>query len=161
MYIVLIIALILIGIAALIMELFLPTAGIIGIIGGGCIIAGITFTYRWFGPLPGTLVLMGSIIAVPLIVFGALKIFPGTFFGKIIILNKQQNSRDGYVSYSSEKYRDLQGKNGIALTSLRPSGMVEINNSKYSVITSGEFIEKDTPVTVLKVEGSKIIVKQG
>ena len=56
------------------------------------------------------------------------------------------------------QYSLLFHQEGKALTILRPSGIALINNKKYNVITGGDFIEKDTPVVVTKIVGSKIIV---
>jgi membrane-bound serine protease (ClpP class) len=48
----------------------------------------------------------------------------------------------------------------VAVTTLRPSGMARIEGVKYSVVTGGELIEKNQPVRVVKVEGSRIVVKK-
>ena len=67
----------------------------------------------------------------------------------------------GYSSFSQELYVDLIGKEGVSLTILRPAGMVRVDGRKYSAVTGGEFIEKDIPVKVVKVEGSRVVVRQG
>ena len=48
---------------------------------------------------------------------------------------------------------------GEALTMLRPSGMAKFDGKKYSVVTSGELVEKGTVVRVVKVEGSRVVVR--
>ena len=44
------------------------------------------------------------------------------------------------------------------LATLRPSGKVLINDAAYDAVSEGNFIEKDTPIVVLKLDGSKIVV---
>ena len=55
---------------------------------------------------------------------------------------------------------DLLGKEGIALTVLRPSGTAVINNERLDVVTEGDFIDQNTKITVIKVEGVRIVVRK-
>ena len=52
------------------------------------------------------------------------------------------------------------GREGVAVTKLRPSGMIEVDHEKIDAVTSGEFIEKDSRIKIIRVEGRKIIVKK-
>jgi membrane-bound serine protease (ClpP class) len=53
----------------------------------------------------------------------------------------------------------LAGKTGIALTHLRPAGVVEIDGRRVDVITSGEFIERGRPVLVVEDSGGTVLVR--
>jgi len=48
--------------------------------------------------------------------------------------------------------KKLKGKEGVTITPLRPSGIVEVNNHKLNVITQGEYIDSNTKVRVLNIE---------
>jgi len=50
------------------------------------------------------------------------------------------------------------GEIGIAMTFLRPSGKIQVNNEMFDAITEGEFLEKETPVKVLEIRGNRVIV---
>jgi len=50
------------------------------------------------------------------------------------------------------------GKTGVALTPLRPSGIVKIDERRVDVTTEGDFIESGEPVKVVQVKGSQVIV---
>lgn len=50
------------------------------------------------------------------------------------------------------------GANGVALSTLRPSGNARFGDAIVDVITRGEFIEPSSPVRVLAIEGSRIVV---
>ena len=52
----------------------------------------------------------------------------------------------------------LDGKAGITNTDLRPSGVAIIEGDKYDVVSNGEYIKKDSPIRVVKIEGRKITV---
>jgi len=52
------------------------------------------------------------------------------------------------------------GDLGIAMTFLRPSGKIKIENEIFDVITDGEFIEKGTPVKISEIKGNRVIVSR-
>jgi membrane-bound serine protease (ClpP class) len=51
------------------------------------------------------------------------------------------------------------GMQGIALSILRPSGKARFANHIVDVITQGEFIAQETPITVVQSDGMRVIVK--
>ena len=56
--------------------------------------------------------------------------------------------------------KDLADKIGITVTDLHPAGSAKIDDKKYDVVSDGEYIKKDSPVRVVKVEGRVITVKR-
>jgi membrane-bound serine protease (ClpP class) len=153
------VCLLLVGLVAVIVELFVPAAGLVGLLGLGSIIGGVVTAYRDHGVLMGSIMLISALVLVPLFIILYFKVFPRTFMGKRLILHSTQEREKGYASYTAARYEDLVGKEGTAMTVLRPSGAVMIEERKYSVVTGGEFIDAGSRVRVLKVEGSRIIVK--
>jgi len=149
-----------VGFVALFLELFVPALGIIGAIGIACMILGTVFAYRGYGNTVGTVFLVITLIGVPAMIMVGLKVFPRTFVGKKLILGSSMSQEQGYTSHTEEKYRELSGKEGVALTTLRPSGIVQIEGKKYSVVTSGELIEAKEKIKVVKVEGNRIVVRK-
>ncbi|RKX76461.1 MAG: hypothetical protein DRP87_11890 [Spirochaetes bacterium] len=148
------------GLAAFFIEMFVPAGGLIGIGGGASIIAAVVLAYVHHGTAFGTLVLVLAVISTPLIVALGLKVFPRTFIGKRFILKETQEHHTGYTTYSSDKYANLLHAEGVAITDLRPSGMIKIGEERYSVVTGGEYIEKGTKVKVVKTEGSRVVVRR-
>jgi membrane-bound ClpP family serine protease len=74
-----------------------------------------------------------------------------------IILKEELKTDKGYISSSDLKY--LLGKQGVAATDLRPSGVGNFDGIEFDVITEGRYIIKGTKLVIYKVYGSKIIVK--
>jgi membrane-bound serine protease (ClpP class) len=149
------------GVLAIILEAFVPAAGIIGIAGIGSIVAGIVIAYQRLGNLVGSIYLAVVLVLVPVFIVLYFRFFPRSPVGRWLISQDRQEPEKGYSSFTAEKYADLIGKEGVSLTILRPAGMVRIDGQKYSAVTGGEFIEKDKPVRVVKVEGSRVVVRQG
>jgi len=149
------------GVVAIILEVFVPSAGIIGIAGLGSIIASVVIAYQRLGNLIGSIYLAVVLVLVPVFIVLYFRFFPRSPVGRWLISQDRQEPEKGYSSFTPEKYVDLVGKEGTSLTILRPVGMVRIDGQKYSAVTGGEFIEKDKPIKVVKVEGSRIVVRQG
>jgi membrane-bound serine protease (ClpP class) len=51
------------------------------------------------------------------------------------------------------------GMQGTAVTVLRPSGKARFADHVVDVVTEGEFIAQETPVTVIQADGMRIVVK--
>jgi membrane-bound serine protease (ClpP class) len=149
------------GVLAIILEVFVPAAGIIGIAGLGSIVASIVIAYQRLGNLIGSIYLAVVLVLVPVFIVLYFRFFPRSPVGRWLISQDRQDTDKGYSSFTPEKYTDLIGKEGTSLTILRPVGMVRIDGQKYSAVTGGEFIEKDKPIKVVKVEGSRVVVRQG
>ena len=54
---------------------------------------------------------------------------------------------------------DLRGRRGQAVTSLRPAGQAEIDGQRFDVVTDGDFVEAGRAITVLHVEGFRVVVE--
>ncbi len=52
------------------------------------------------------------------------------------------------------------GMEGSALTTLRPSGKARFAEHVVDVVTEGEFIAAETPLTVIQTDGMRVVVKQ-
>ncbi|MBM7701476.1 membrane-bound serine protease (ClpP class) [Bacillus iocasae] len=145
-----------VGILLVILELFVA-GGIIGILGLGAIITS-------FFMATDNYVLMGVslLIAISIAIGGAFVMMK--FFGKRlsafkkIVLNDSMNTESGYVSNQNRK--ELVGKEGITITPLRPSGTVLVDEEYIDVVTEGSYLGKDVKVKIMKVEGSRIVVRQ-
>lgn len=150
----LIASLAIVGLVAIIIEFFVPAAGLIGLAGVVSIIGSIVAAYMRLGVLWGTVTLVLMLITVPLLISFYFKVFPRTPWGKRLILSHVNRDR------SAQKYSGLDGKEGIAVTDLRPSGKAEINGEKQSVVSIGEYIKCGERVRVIKIEGSRIVVRK-
>ncbi len=137
-------------------EMVTPGLHAPGFIGGGCLIAAIFIVSDSFTE--------GAIITIiVLILLGVmLSVILGLLYsGKLkspIILSDQQNKSEGYLSFDNLNH--MVGKQGFALTDLRPSGTGSFEGNNYDVISEGKYIRKDTKLIIYKAEGSKLIVRE-
>jgi membrane-bound serine protease (ClpP class) len=146
------------GIAFLIGELFLPGFGISGICGVLCLIAVCVMQFMTAMPLVATLVtvVLGLILLTMIILFMRSMKNGLLFRSPIVLKDKIESEAPNPAGGSSES---LIGKTGTALTPLRPSGIALIDGKRYSVETQATFVEKDSTVTVIAIDGPRITVK--
>jgi membrane-bound serine protease (ClpP class) len=141
------------GIVAILAEVFLPTAGLLGIAGLGSIVASIVIVYHRFGSLAGSLYLAAVAVLTPVLLVLYFKLFPRSVIGRWLISRHTHQTEPG-------PFAELAGREGRTLTVLRPVGTVQVGERRFSAVTAGEFIDKDRPVRVVKVEGSRIVVRE-
>jgi membrane-bound serine protease (ClpP class) len=162
-----------VGILAIFIEIFVPAAGLIGLGGGGMIIAGVVLGYVYHDPIAGTIVLFTALIATPTAIVLGLKTFPKTPMGRRLILGdygtNAPSRRNGQLldrgttlvgSISLPAIALQKGDEGEAVSVLRPSGTARFGKLKVSVVTSGEYIERGVPVRVVRVEGNRVVVRK-
>jgi membrane-bound serine protease (ClpP class) len=150
-----IIFLFVLGLIMICLEIFLPGA-IIGTIGGLALLSSVVLAFKQQGTVFGIWWLVGTLAVTLAGIYLAIKSFPRSRTGKILIL---QSSETGFVS-GGEGLAVLVGKNGAAVSSLRPSGVAEIGGKRIDVVTGGEFIPAGKKITVVAVEGSRVMVKE-
>ncbi|MFF0827136.1 nodulation protein NfeD [Brevibacillus sp. NPDC003359] len=149
------IGLFVIGILLMLLEIFLP-GGIVGAIGFVSIVTGLVMaaydTQQGLASL-GVAALITAIVTFMLVKKYGVK----GLFNKFILGDTQQNE-EGYVAPRDQ--RELEGKSGIALTSLRPAGVVKVEGKRVDAVSVGGFIEAGTTITVVQVEGTRIVVAE-
>ena len=149
------IILFIIGIILIVAEFFLP-GGIAGVLGIGAILASIMLA-------GGDMVQMGISLLIALFIAVATVIIFVKVFGKKmkffnkIILNDSTSTESGYVSNANRL--DLIGRIGVTKTPLRPSGTVIVEEERIDAVTEGGFIKAGEKVKIVKVEGSRIVVR--
>ncbi len=144
-----IITLYIIGLCAITIELFIPGA-IVGICGAGCVIASIIFAYLYVSNLLGHILLGIGICFIPIFFITWYKLLNRTFAVKA--------SEKGFSS-ARDRLNGLLSAEGVAITTLRPSGTANIKGNKVDVISEGEMILKNTKIKVTDVKGNRIVVK--
>ncbi|MCP4397814.1 MAG: nodulation protein NfeD [bacterium] len=88
-----------------------------------------------------------------------LRFLPRTTVGRQVILEESESPDEGFVAQTSKRFL-LVGQTGRALTPLHPSGTMLLDRKRYDVVSEGSFIEKDSLIVVLEVEGARIVVRK-
>lgn len=158
------------GVLLLLVELFvLPGFGIAGFAGILCLAAGMILSFQDFvipkPAFPWQAELLTRNIA-QVLGAGLAAFLVSMLFLRYVFPNLGRAARGPYLATaltgahadSTEAARVRVGDSGRALTFLRPAGKAEIGGDRFDVISQGEFIEKDTAVVVIAIEGNRVIV---
>ncbi|WP_026563536.1 NfeD family protein [Bacillus sp. UNC41MFS5] len=144
------------GLILIFLEFFLPGA-IAGTLGVAALILSLFLAGE--DTIQISVSILIAIFLSVLVFFMMIKIFNKklVLFNKMVLFDSARKE-DGYVSNINRT--DLLGKEGFALTILRPAGTVIIDNERVDVVSEGGFIEQNALVKVIKVEGARIVVRE-
>lgn len=140
------------GIVLVIIEMFTPGFTAPGVTGLILILVGIILTANTF--LEALILLLVILALLSVALFVVLRSASKGALNRTQII-KKDNERD-YVSVDDMNF--FVGKEGVALTVLRPAGTCDFNGVRLDVVTEGFFVEKGTKVKVIRVEGRRILV---
>jgi len=156
---------ILTGLSLILLEmLVIPGFGIVGIGGIGFMLYGLYLLLLPEVPvgeeilgqaMDGFLIgLVGAIIGIVLL--GKLMI--RSKFWEQLTAPSSQKKDQGFSN--TQGWENLQGQLAITDTDLHPSGWINIDDQRIFVLSEGGFIEKGKKVTILSVDGNRVLVRE-
>jgi membrane-bound serine protease (ClpP class) len=151
----LVIVLVVVGLLALGVELFiLPGFGVVGILGVAALIGSVAAAWIQYGPFWGGVTVAGT---MTLSIVMTIVMFKSRTVRKRFVLDAHLQRGGGT---QSQDLSALVGKVGWAKTNLRPAGIAEIDSTRVDVVSQGRFIEKGAPVKVVEIDGPRVVVIQ-
>ncbi|HLR08017.1 MAG TPA: NfeD family protein [Bacillota bacterium] len=91
--------------------------------------------------------------------FTFLKVFKRRKMWTKIMLADRLTKEAGYTSVTQE-HENLLYQRGVAINDLRPVGTIRIGDKEYSAVSNGQWIEKDSQVKVVRVDGTGLQVEK-
>jgi membrane-bound serine protease (ClpP class) len=153
------------GLVLLGVEIFIiPGFGLFGVLGGVAVLGGLFMAL--VGGLPTTpdytragMVLTTSILIVLVSAWVILRSLPGNSrLARSGIFLLTRTDRD--VGFESAPHRtDLVGREGKALTDLRPSGTALFGDERVDVVSEAEWIPAGSVIRVVSAEGYRHVVR--
>lgn len=147
-----------IGIGLLMLEAFMPGFGLPGITGVILEVIALSLTWVEHGALVtlGMLLVVLSILAIA-ISMSLRSATKGKLSKSQLIHHESETNEAGYRS--TDDLQVFLGREGQAVTVLRPTGIADFDGVRLSVSSEGDYVAAGTSVRIIKVEGSKIIVR--
>jgi membrane-bound serine protease (ClpP class) len=145
----------LVGVVVIIAEIILPSGGILSIAALGVFGYSLFIVFNEISMIIGFSFVAADLILIPVLVIVGLKLL-----ARSPITLRQTLSRKEGVSSQSSELESYVGRQGNALTDLRPTGIAVINGKRVDVVTRGEYLEKDSAIIVSAVTGNQIIVRK-
>jgi len=147
-----IIALLIIGLALIVLEVvFVPGTTIVGIVGVIFLGAAIMSSYRNFGTETGHYVFAGTAVVTAVTLFFSFRSEAWSRFANKSAIKSKVN--EGLTEGLS------LGQQGVAISTLKPIGKVRFNEREFEVKTLGDYVDVGTKVTIVHLQENQIIVK--
>lgn len=145
----------LLGLLLLIVEAFIPGFGIAGGTGLVLLVVGIITTART--AFEAFVMVVILILFVALMLFIILRSAKKGALSKKLILWSASRHEEGFSTTADTT--SMTGKEGIAITILRPAGTGEFDGKRFDVVSEGAFIERGSNIRVIRTEGRRIVVE--
>jgi membrane-bound ClpP family serine protease len=151
--------LLVIGVAMIMAEIFLPSGGVIGFLSFSSIVASIVMAFVQSGPTAGVIFLIIACVAAPIALIAAFQFLPDTPVGKRLLPSIPTAEEVLPDSEERRKLRELVGRTGHAKSMMLPSGAVEVDGHVIDAMSEGTPIEPGQLVRVIEVRGAMVIVR--
>jgi membrane-bound ClpP family serine protease len=154
------ILLLVVGLALIVCEVFIPSAGLIAALATLCIAGSVASAWSaWASSSPTYFALyaLALLLLIPSAISGAFYMLPRTAFGRKVLL--EAPDLDEVTPYQEEPRQLLVGHVGKTLTLLNPGGLMEVDGTRQHCESEGMLLEAGTPVEVVAVKGARIVVR--
>ena len=150
--------LLIVGLAVMVLEVFLPSGGILGFLSLTAIVAAITTAFLELGATAGFVVLAVATVVVPTVLALAFRWFPETPLGRRMLPPPPDPADVAPAAARRLELEKLLGRSGRALSEMLPWGMVEIDGLRVEAQSDGGPIECGAAVQAVSVQGRHLVV---
>ena len=148
-----------VGIAMLVAEIFIPSHGVLSVVGLGFLIAAVAKTFDYGGREAGIISVFACLILIPAFAFVAIKYWHRTPIGRRIAPpNPSLTTED--TSVPIETLSRLIGQTGQTKTPLRPVGIGDFNGKRVSCVAEFGMIEAGVTVEAIRISGANLAVQE-
>jgi membrane-bound ClpP family serine protease len=144
------------------LELLVPSGGILGLLSALAAIASIAAMFS-YDPLWGVATLASFVVLGPLAIWFAIRLWTQSPLARKMILQATESDptpEDGVPPEVSTSLDPLVGKEGTAVTPLRPVGFVRIDGRRLDAVADFGVIESDRPIVVVGVRDNAVRVRE-
>lgn len=145
------------GVVLIALELFvIPGFGVFGVLGFAALAWGVARVFQGdtLTMLGFTTILGGALLAM------ALWLLPNSRLARPLTLSARLSpALEEATLDTPQPLRGLLGQTGIALSDLRPSGVIEIDKRRVDVVSEGGYVARGSVVEVVRVEGNRVTVR--
>lgn len=147
--------LIAVGFGLVVLEFFVPSAGILAVAASASIVVGIVLLFLRDTTL-GLLGTLAALILLPLVIATGIRILPNTPIFRWLTLDDPAPKQD----LNKSRQASLIGHEGVALKDLHPIGTCLIDDQRLECLAQGGVIEKGSRVRVIAQDAFQTKVKR-
>jgi len=154
-----VLTLLLLGLGVMVLEVFVPSGGILGFVSIAALIAAVATAFLEQGATAGMAALAVVVLAVPAVLAVAFRWFPETPLGRRV-LPPAPEAADVLPDLERRRHmRDLVGRPGQTVSELLPWGRVEIDGEMVEAMSEGGPIEAGVAIEAVGVQGTAVVVR--
>jgi membrane-bound ClpP family serine protease len=154
-----IVALVLVGLAMMVLEVFVPSGGVLGFLSVVALVAGIVTAFLEQGPWAGMAAVAATCVAVPAVLAAAFRWFPETPLGRRVI-PPPPGAGDVVPDIDRrQRLRGLVGRRGRTTCDLLPWGTVTVDGHEVDAISDGGPLDRGAEIEVVGVQGMAVVVR--
>lgn len=146
------------GLALVGIEIFVPSGGILGFLSFSCLATAIVLAFM-DSVLSGTIFLLITIVALPTIFLVGINYLPRTPMGRRVLLAAPTSAEVLPTAESRGGLAELVGQVGRAKTKMLPSGAVEVKGRTVDAVSEGVPIDPGQMVRVIEVRANRVLVR--
>lgn len=154
-----VVSLLVVGLAVMVLEVFVPSGGVLGFISIVAIVAAIWMAFAEQGVGFGMLIMAVAFGAVPSVLAIAFRWFPETPLGRRVLppppgpLDVVPDAR------RRQSLRELVGRGGRTVSELLPWGSVDLGGVRFDAVSEDGPVAPGRDVEVVGVQGSALVVR--
>jgi membrane-bound ClpP family serine protease len=154
-----VLALLLVGLAVMVAEVFIPSGGVLGFLSVVALVAAIVTAFLEGGAAFGFAVLAVAFVAVPVVLALAFHWFPDTPLGRRVLPPPPEPDEVLPDAALRRRLRECIGRSGRVTSELVPWGRVEIDDIACDALAEAAPIAVGEVVEVTAVQGAAVIVR--
>ncbi len=152
------IALIACGLIVVVLEVFIPSAGVLGVLAAVLVVSGIAVGFVDSFQTGAVMLLVTSLL-LPVLFVVMVKVWPNTPIGRLILVQPPKSEDVIPVNEHLDAIKKLVNKVGYAKSKMLPSGIIAIDGVQYDAVSEGFAIEAGEPVKVIEIRSNRIYVQ--
>ena len=148
-----------VGLLVMVLEVFVPSGGILGFVSVVAILAAVVMAFVEQGPAIGMLFLTAAVVSVPGVLIMAFRWFPRTPLGRRVLPPPPDASEVLPESPLRKRARGMVGRSGRVVCEMLPWGSVEIDGTTLEAVSETGPIALGTIVEAVGVQGMGVVVR--
>jgi len=151
----LILVLFALGVLLLAIEVIVPGA-IIGVVGGVLLLIGVVVAFDTFGAGGGVAATGAALIAVCVTLYLEFVLLPKSRLARTFSMSATVDGR----SQPALADRSVIGRRAVAVTTLAPSGVVELDGRRYEAFARTGHVRAGATLEIVDIDAFRLIVSQ-
>ena len=149
-----------IGLAVMVLEVFVPSGGVLGFVSAMAIVAAIVTAFAQHSVVAGFVMLGMALGLVPAVLMLAFRWFPMTPLGRRVLPPPPEPSDVLPQQAARDAAKAAVGLSGTVVDELVPWGRVLVADRLHEAMSDGGVVAAGTPIEVVGIQGTSLVVRR-